>query len=362
MSNNQSKDSGRIRYSVCWPYFVGSDNPIPYLFEKIAPFIAEDEFNITVFSNQRGSVINQELVTEIYTHKPHTLRRRARVLMTLLQEYDLIHTGGNPAKQYPMARLSHLRNQDINHIHTFRIDQPPDMGQKSAKKEFLVEKADAVTAVSEHTAKTIEEAFGTRPQVIYNGVDPDVFKPGYDRPELFESLEVSAPVFLFVGSLDRRKRPSAVIEVAQKVPEVTFLIIGTGSRMEALERAATGVSNVHLVGRLEKRRLPPIYANATGFVFPSVKEGCPNVVLEAMASETPVVGYEATSMPELVTNGETGYLVPTDDVDALAKRIRTVSSADGLGANAREYVLRNHTFDKIAHEYKDVYRSVVADC
>lgn len=361
MSTDQSGDGAQSGYRVFWPYFVGSDNPIPYLFEKIAPFMAGAEFDITVFSNQQKSVISNESVTEIYTHHPHTFRRRLRVLLGLLRQYDLIHTGGNPSNQYPMARLSRLRNSDIGHVHTFRIDQSPGVKRKFDKKAYLVEEADAITAVSEHTAKTIEETFGTRPQVIYNGVDPDLFRPGYDRPNLFESLSISAPLFLFVGSLERRKRPGAIIEVAKKVPEVTFLIVGDGSRMDALKRGAEGISNVHLVGRLEKRRLPPIYANTTGLLFPSVKEGCPNVVLEAMASETPVVGFEATSMPELVTDGETGYLVPTDDVDALAERVRTVLSVDGLGANARRYVRKNHTFDKIAREYRDVYWEVVAD-
>lgn len=359
MTSDQPTDGPAPVYNVCWPYFLGSDNPIPHLFEKIAPFITGEEFDITVFSDVRKPVVGSDSVTEVYAFSPHTVRRRVKVLVTLLQPYDLIHTGGNPGNQYPMARLGHLRNVGLDHVHTFRIDQYPDKTRLFRKKKYLVQKADAVTAVSEHTARTVKRTFGTRPHVIYNGVDSDLFKPEYDSPKLFESLGISGPVFLFVGSLESRKNPSTIIEVAERVTEAAFLIIGDGPRFDALKRASSDFSNVHLVGRLEKRHLPPIYANATGFLFPSVREGCPNVVLEAMASATPVVGYEATSMPELVTDGETGYLVPEGDVDCLVDRVRAVASEEGLGTNARNYVKENHSFEKIARQYRDVYRDVI---
>jgi len=87
-------------------------------------------------------------------------------------------------------------------------------------------------------------------------------------------------------------------------------------------------------------------------------EGCPNVVLEAFAAESPVVGYEATSMPELVATGQRGHLTDVGNIDGLVEGVRLVlaDSANQLGENARGYVSRNHTFDTIAQQYADVYR------
>ena len=90
-------------------------------------------------------------------------------------------------------------------------------------------------------------------------------------------------------------------------------------------------------------------------------EGCPNVVLEAFASATPVVGYDATSMPELVADGQRGYLADVGDIEGLVDGVESILAdpTNRLGRNARGYVCRNHTFDIVAGQYAAVYREAL---
>lgn len=350
------------RTKLFWPYFIGSDNPIPYLFEKIAPHFEGLGFEIRLFSEQSTRIIEEPFVEEVFAYEPNTLRRRLRVVLEAVRHYHLLHTGGNPEVQLPIAKLTHLRNDELQHVHTFRIDHVPGEDDDRTKRE-LVDAADAYTAVSQHTRETVTRALDIDPRVIYNAVDVDLFRPDYEPPESVHAVDFSRPLFLYVGTLTERKRPKHVVEVAREVPEAKFVLIGDGPQYDAVKRESEDVPNAVAIGRHEKRKLPPLYANATGFVFPSVREGCPNVVLEAMASETPVVGYRATSMPELVRDGETGRLAAKEDTDELTDCVRALMDEDkneSLGTAAREYVLQNHTFDIIAEQYISLYRDLLA--
>jgi glycosyltransferase involved in cell wall biosynthesis len=80
------------------------------------------------------------------------------------------------------------------------------------------------------------------------------------------------------------------------------------------------------------------------------------VVLEAMASGAPVVGYEATSMPELVDHSITGYLCDTGEIDQLVQGVEHVTEhRDRMSRAARDYTLTYHQFNRIAERYSRVY-------
>jgi len=352
---------------VFWPFFIGTDNPISYLYEQIAPHIGSTEFDVTVLSSTEGCHPEPDGVRAIPAAAFNSWAGRLTVARHALERYDLIHTGGIPLLHYPVALLSRLRNRDGTFVHTFRIDADPAADRTpTAVRRRLGKQADVTTAVSEHTAGTVRSAFGLDPTVIYNAVDTELFRPDYDRPALLDEYAPDRPVFLFVGTFEKRKRPLDVITVAEQVPEASFLLVGGGGhdgRDGVVADRAANVDNAHVVGRLPKERLPALYSNAAGVLFPSTMEGCPNVVLEAFAAGTPVVGYSATSMPELVADSQRGYLAEVGDVGGLVAGVRSVldDSANRLGRNARGYVCRNHTFDTIARQYATVYREALAE-
>jgi glycosyltransferase involved in cell wall biosynthesis len=355
-------------YRVYLPYKIGGDSPIPHLFEQIVPEFDADEFRFTVYAWEHQHQLPRN-VRQITVSRDHRFLRHLKYLSGAPRRYDLIHTGGRRGMHYHLSRLAHLRNRNLAHVHTFRVDVDFSLGESGEplrddyeKRLPVIERADALTAVSEHTAETARQKLGVDPTVIYNGVDTELFNPDYDRPKLFDELSIDSetPVFLFVGSLESRKRPLDVIDIAAHVPEAEFVFIGDGPLMNMVRTTAVNNDRIHIAGRLQKSRLPAIYANATGLVFPSTKEGCPNVVLEAMATGTPVAGYEATSMPELVTTGETGHLSRVGDTEAASDGVKDIiDHAEEWGTAARRYVEANHTFDLLATQYQSVYRSVL---
>ena len=345
---------GRLYY----PYVMGTDSPIPNLFEGITKFVADSGFEITTLTNSCDPIVKHPQVNEYYAMSSGSMLRRLQYVRLAMGKYNLVHTGGQA--HYNMSRLLHARNRNLRHLHTFRVDVNSEMFPQDRKRKLL-EFADRVSAVSEHTARTVKEVFDVDPVVIYNAVDTGKFRPDYPCPPTLTKLNSERPIFIFVGNFVDRKRPADVVKVAKRVSSAQFLMFGDGPLFPSIAESAQRLDNLTLFGRINKSTLPAIYSNSTGLLFPSVREGCPNVVLEAMASGTPVIGYRATSMPELITDGETGYLSQPTDVEGLVAGIRSLLATDreNMRQKARTYTVNNHTFEQIADNYLDVYNNML---
>jgi len=350
-------DAMTANYRLFVPYVFGLEHrPIPYQYENVVRHLDPSRFAVTCLAERDSQDIDAEHVFDVRLPEPNSTRRRWTMARAALRGYDVLQTGGSPIARYLLTGLTRIRNPELRHVHTVHIDISEEQTRRRRFKRCLARSADEVVAVSEHTAGTVRRQFDVAPTVVHNGIDVDYFRPDRPKPDL-PALS-SEPTFLFVGRLDRRKRPLDVVEVAREVPETTFLIRGGGPLSKRVAAAADEIDNLETLGRLEKATLADLYANVTGLLFPSVREGCPTVVLEALASGTPVVGYEATAMPELVSDGETGYLVAPTDVGELADAVRALTDsavARRMGAAAREHALEHHRFDHVADRYRELY-------
>ncbi|MCP4656793.1 MAG: glycosyltransferase [bacterium] len=142
------------------------------------------------------------------------------------------------------------------------------------------------------------------------------FEPGY---------------LLYVGRLRIRKGVEVLLEALDEVRRdhagARLLIAGSGEQSEALRRkvAQLGVGEqVHLLGRCDAARVRRLMASARCLVVPSIYEGMPLVILEAMAAAVPVVASGVSGIPEVVIDGETGWLVPPEEPARLAAALRAV--------------------------------------
>ena len=347
-----------------FPYVLDSeDRPIPYQYKNIIRNIDASRYEVTCFvSSDVPPFDGIGKIRPVTVQHSNRMKKMGRMMYTASQSYDVLQTGGSPRRMNLLSCCSRFRTPDLKQVHTIHIDLDPESDARSKYKRPLLRSADAVVAVSEHTARTAERWIDADVQVIYNGIDITYFRPGRDVPDVLSAQENGSPFFLFVGKYEPRKRVTDVVSVAERVPEATFLLRGSGSLEEEISSRTEGLQNVWLLDHLSKNTLAQLYANVTGFIFPSTREGCPTAVLEAMASGTPVVGYRATSMPELVTHGETGYLYETGDIDGLVKGVRNLCDRDrpdATGEAAREYVIENHSFERVAKEYEQIYEDVV---
>jgi glycosyltransferase involved in cell wall biosynthesis len=203
---------------------------------------------------------------------------------------------------------------------------------------------DRYIAVSEEVARRMAAGFGIareKLRVIHNGIDPDPFG-GLPDPRLRASLagDPHRPLVLTLARLDRQKGLETLLEAARLVPEAAFAVAGDGPERGALEARAGDLGLADRVRFLGHRRdVPRLLDSCDVFVLPSLFEGLPLAVLEAMAAGKPVVASRIGGTDEAVLDGVTGLLVSPSDPAALADAIRTILSdperARRLGAGGR---------------------------
>jgi glycosyltransferase involved in cell wall biosynthesis len=109
--------------------------------------------------------------------------------------------------------------------------------------------------------------------------------------------------------------------------------------------------------------MPGIYAALDVFVLPSLNEGLPMTILEAMAASKPVIATRVGAIPKVIQDGETGLLVDPGDVDglqsALARLLTDADLCSRIGAAGHEWVGRNYTSDAMALKYRQMYDDVL---
>jgi len=186
--------------------------------------------------------------------------------------------------------------------------------------------SDAVIAPSVVTGRELRRDYGfTDLVVIPNGIE--VGRPP-ERP--LASLE-APPTILYVGRLRTRKAVAVLLEamaglLAQGC-EARLQIVGSGEQAQALRShcGELGIDrSVEFAGAVRRSELADYYSEASIFCLPSIYEGFPLAILEAMAAGLPVVSTAVAGIPEAVDDGETGLLVPPENAEALAEALRSL--------------------------------------
>ena len=187
---------------------------------------------------------------------------------------------------------------------------------------------DAVTVQSCHLASELahrQVAASSHVYVIPNSVDVAHFAMRLYRDRTRELFRVARDQFLWlaVGHLDEAKDYpnllNAFAALAQRHPNTQLMIAGDGplkSDLHSMVQRMDMDSRVHLLGL--RQDMPALYAASDALVLSSAWEGMPNVVLEAMASATPVVATSVGAVPEVVADGVSGLIVPPRDHRALS--------------------------------------------
>ena len=239
-----------------------------------------------------------------------------------------------------------------------------------------VQRAQRVIAISEATMRDVVAGLGTRPDkvaVTYLGTDQAVFHPGAagGRAEALRiRYGVQRPYVLYLGKLEPRKNLPALVRafdaVAEQFPDHQLVLGGNpGWDVEAIYGAAVEArcaGRIRFPGFVEEADLPALYAGADLFVYPSSYEGFGFPVLEAMASGTPVITSDVSSLPEVA--GDAGLLVDPADVDALAAAIHSILSDGELRRKMRIQGLqqaRQFTWEETARQTLEIYREAHAE-
>lgn len=179
-------------------------------------------------------------------------------------------------------------------------------------------------------------------RVIPNYVETDSFRPLH--------RDGAGPSLIFVGRIAPEKNLESLLEAIRPL-DVRLSIIGEGKlRIELQRRFPELDARVTWEGTIPNSELPRLLNNAGIFVLPSLYEGHPKALLEAMACGLPVIGCNSPGVREVISHEETGYLAGTDPSavrNAIQRVLNEPDHAAQVGANARKFVLENYSLDRI---------------
>ena len=206
--------------------------------------------------------------------------------------------------------------------------------------------ADRVVVTAGHMKDYIVEQYGipgTKVVVIPNYVITNLLHPN-------TTTTCKPGRLCFVGRLDAQKNLFALIEAIRGL-DIELEIIGDGAQREALEKAVREKgANVHFLGNLPHAELPQHFNAAEIFILPSMYEGHPKTLLEAMACGLAVIGTDVPGIREIIQHRQTGYLCgtsPTEIRRAFQDVLGDEALQEWMGGKAREYVVENFSLDRV---------------
>jgi glycosyltransferase involved in cell wall biosynthesis len=248
----------------------------------------------------------------------------------------------------------------------------PDAIGRLNRSRLLARWTDAFIGVAEAHGKHLVEVEGFDPgkvRVIPNGVDVERFRPVADRQALrvLLGLPVNAPLVGIVAALRPEKNHALFLRAAARVrsrhPEAQFLIVGEGPERPALEQLATELKiapAVHFLG--SRADIPELLATLDVFALTSKIEANPVSILEAMATEVPVVAPDVGSIAESVIDGQTGFLTPPNDEAQAAERISQLLASPELarrmGQAGRRRVTERASLERMVTGYEQLLSEI----
>ena len=282
---------------------------------------------------------------------------------------DLVHTHGYKADLYGYLAAHREGKPVIATCHNW-VGGTAALGIYNRLDRMVLRKFSAIAAVSGDVAQSLLASgiAAGRIRTIANGIRVEAFAGA--QPASFPGIQVSCGKLIgMVARLDFQKGFEylllAVRELSRSFAGIKVMIAGEGPDRAAIQSMVRNFglqSQVLLVGK--RNDMPAVYAAMDIFVLPSLNEGLPMTVLEAMASARPVIATRVGAVPSVVRDGETGLLVEPRDVAGLAKAIsKLLADPDlgrRLGARAREWVRQNYTSDAMAQKYQQMYEEVLA--
>jgi glycosyltransferase involved in cell wall biosynthesis len=297
------------------------------------------------------------------------------------QNIGIIHTHGYKSNLYALAASMGKSLPRVATCHNWLGDDPK-MKFYARLDKFFLNRFNRVIAVSDSVKQEIlnHNISANKVLTIFNGIDTNRF----NDPKKVESarrefgIGKGCKVIGTVGRLSEEKGHihllNAATKVSQEYPKVVFLIVGDGPLRNHLEEKASAIGQTQ---HLEKNGpespfiftgvrsdMPAIYSLMDIFVLPSLTEGLPMVLLEAMASQKPIVATTVGAIPKVIEHGHSGLLVRPGDAKELAKAITDLlanpQKADKIAKNGHQRVLNHFSSKKMAEKYIDVYQDVLS--
>lgn len=330
-----------------------------------------------VYELDRISV--RHITMPVHSKNPLVIRQNLQRLVKLIrtEKVDVVHARSRaPA----WSAYGAARKTGAHFVTTFHAAYTRG-GMLKNWYNSVMARGEKVIAISDFIANHIKENYQVNEAdivTIARGVDCRRFNPGAVSAERIIKMATDwalpdgVPVIMMPGRLTRLKGHTSLIEALARIPDKNFLalFVGAGSGREAYRSELNKlVLDKGLQGKIQIKdycsdmsaalMLADVVVSAT-----TVPEGFGRVSVEAQAMGRPVVATAHGGSLETVVNGETGWLVPVGDLDAMAQAIKaalelTAEQREVFAEKTRQFVMTNFTVEKMCDATLDVYRSVV---
>ncbi|MDU9050287.1 MAG: glycosyltransferase family 4 protein [Candidatus Electrothrix sp. Rat3] len=298
-----------------------------------------------------------------------------RQLKKLLKEkrIDIIHSHGMKARLYGLLAAPGISVHTLTTHHNWI---------RSSLIETCFELLDAfyirfypkIVAVSPEVQQHLRRFFipQKKIQIIINGIDMQEFRRNQQSRENIRNEFGIAPETLLIGTIGRispEKGQKYFIEAAAQVlksyPQACFVLVGNGGQGEEMRAYAEALGiarNVIFAGF--RTDIAEWYSALDMFVLPSLLEGTPMALLEAMSTGVPVVATDVGGVGHIVQNGENGILVPSANADELVAGMNKLLAdsiwADQLAQNGMRTIEMRYSAQKMAEGYMSLYDELIA--
>ncbi len=377
--------------SQFYPIIGGTERQVQRLAEKLA-LTGQPVF---VLTTQPGAAPSQEMINgvPIYRYLPggfgggriaslcRTIELVAREMYFLFRhrrKYDIIHAQQAFYLTIGAIIMAKLLGKKV----IFKIGCGGEMGDLALNSQSkigtlnfkVLRSADAFVAISNQIEAELLAFNFTREKIIKipNGVDLELFLPVAPEAKLDLKKKLGLPskdIIVSVTRTDRQKRPDILLsawnEVLKQLPglHLVFIVSNAAAECERLTKEnycpPESITYKCRINNVEQ------YLQASEmFIINSLFEGLPNAVLEAMACELPVIGTAVGGTTDIIADRQTGILVDPNNATALAAAIVSLYKQKelrlSLAKKGRELIKDKFSLDKVATQYIELYRRIVA--
>ncbi|MBI4164062.1 MAG: glycosyltransferase [Candidatus Aenigmarchaeota archaeon] len=322
-----------------------------------ATFKPYPEYKFLLPNRYQWAFLSQQKLDIIHSRTPFPLGVMAKQLSKTFG-IPIIGTFDTPISDY------------THYVPFFGSIQPTEYMLSGLAKRWLryyYGMCDLVTAPSNTTKMDlIKSGLKARIEVLSNGVDTKKFTPKKSDKKLREKICPKGELFiLHVGRITKEKNVEFLIKsvemMVKKGEKIKLVIIGSGPVLKKLQIYVYSrdlQNNIIFTGYVTQQDLPKYYATADVFLTSSPVETQGIVLLESMASGTPVIGTDAGAIPEIVRNGENGYLFPVDSYDGLYKIIKEYEKTKEM-SKACLNTIKEHTIESVGEKLESLYKEML---
>ena len=295
------------------------------------------------------------------------------------EDIDLVHTMGARMNFYGrlsarMARVPYSCSTVQNSL----LDYPIGNIKRTVYVKvdtWTARYAQRIISVAEALSDDLRDRYGIpagKITTIHNGIDLDDLVPTGSRESIRGKLAIppESPCVGVIGRLTHQKGFTfflqALPSLFERFPALQCFVAGDGPLRDVLEREATRLALLNRCTFFGYRSdIPDLLQALDVLVLPSLSEGLPFILLEAMGMERPVVATAVSGNPELIEHGRNGLLIPSADPKALATAVTWLlenpQEAKTMGKAGRSTVAEEFSVKKMVEKTEDVYRSILSE-